>query len=161
MRADNYSPANPLGKEYTLSPFIRNDNFHLSLSIEPTCRGIPALTPSQKPRTRHIYLLAKQMSYFEDTPAFSWTLQGLSAIQRRLGVKILGGIKDDRPLTSKELERYGITNLGILNKIEFYTQLAMSSVVVGVGQPRISPSPWDALCMGVPVGTFPLELRAI
>jgi hypothetical protein len=41
-----------------------------------------------------------------------------------------------------------------LNKTEFYTQLAMSSVLVGVGKPRISPSPWDALCMGVPASSL-------
>lgn len=148
-----FSPGNPLGKEFTLSPFIRNDNFHLSLSIEPTCKVIPALKPSQKPKIKHAYLLSKQMRYMTGN-AFSWTIPGLAEIQTRLKIKILGGIKEDRPLLADLFELHNLTNLGQLNKTEFYTQLAMSSVLVGVDQPRISPSPWDALCMGVPVSTL-------
>lgn len=148
---DGYSPGNPLGKEFTLSPFIRNDNFHLSLSIEPTCRTIASLRPSQKPKVKHAYLLSKEMRYLVDEPAFSWTIPGLAGIQQRLGIKILGGIKNDRPEVAKHYEESGLTNLGALNKADFYHQLQMSSVLVGIGRPRISPSPWDALCMGVPV----------
>ena len=58
---------------------------------------------------------------------------------------------NDRPDTGALYEKYGLTNVGQLNKTEFYEQLASASVLVGVGKPRISPSPWDALCMGVPV----------
>jgi hypothetical protein len=149
LSAHKFSPGNPLGKQFTLSPFIRNDNFHLSLSIEPTCKTIPALIPAQKPNIPHAYLLAKRMQYLTG-PAFSWTIPGLAEIQRRLNIKFLGGIKDDAPLEAELFVSYNLTNLGQLSKTEFYTQLALSSVLVGVGQPRISPSPWDGLCMGVP-----------
>lgn len=94
------------------------------------------------------------MRYLEDTPTFSWTLPGLAHIQRRLGIKIIAGMVNDRPVTGAYYEKEGLTNVGQLNKTEFYKQLAMSSVLVGVGKPRISPSPWDALCMGVPVGAI-------
>ena len=154
------SPGNPLGKDFTLSPFIRNDNFHLSLSIEPTCKRIPTLSESQKPKIKHAYMLAKQMVYLNGT-AFSWTIPGLAKIQDRLGIKILGGMKKQLPELAelvKEFEQHDLTNLGQLNKMEFYTQLAMSSVLIGVGQPRISPSPWDALCMGVPVSLSPIQV---
>ena len=82
---------------------------------------------------------------------FSWTIPGLAEIQSRLNIKILGGMKYDRPLLADLFVLHNLTNLGQLNKTEFYTQLAMSSVLVGVGKPKISPSPWDALFMGVPV----------
>jgi hypothetical protein len=147
-RIDNCSPGNPLGKEFTLSPFLRNDNFHLPLSIEPTCRSIPA---PKKPHIKHAYLLTKQMRYLVDEPAFSWTIPGLAGIQQRLGIKILGGIKIDREEVAQYYDESGLTNLGELDKAEFYRHLGMSSVLVGIGRPRISPSPWDALCMGVPV----------
>jgi len=151
--AHKRSPGNPLGKQFTLSPFADNDNFHLSLSIEPTCKTIPILRPSQKPKIKNAYLLSKQIRYMEgDT--FSWTIPGLAEIQNRLNIKILGGMKVDRPLLAETCLSHNLTNLGQLNKTEFYTQLAMSSVLVGVGKPRISPSPWDALCMGVPVSRF-------
>ena len=58
---------------------------------------------------------------------------------------------DDDEVTTKALEGVGITNLGRLGKIEFYEELGRSFVFLGVGRPRISPSPWDALCMGLPV----------
>ena len=87
---------------------------------------------------------------------FSWTIPGLAEIQNRLDIKILGGMKVDRPLLGDLFVSHNLTNLGQLNKTEFYTQLAMSSVLVGVGKPRISPSPWDALCMGVPVSPSPI-----
>lgn len=45
----------------------------------------------------------------------------------------------------------GINNLGLLSQEQFYDELGHSKVLVGIGKPRTSPSPWDALCMGVPV----------
>jgi hypothetical protein len=111
------------------------------------------LTPAQKPKIKHAYLLSKQMRYMTGA-TFSWTLPGLAEIQKRLNIKILGGIKNDRPLLADLFVLHNLTNLGQLNKTEFYTQLAMSSVLVGVGKPRISPSPWDALCMGVPASSL-------
>jgi hypothetical protein len=91
------------------------------------------------------------MRYLEDQPTFSWTIPGLAKIQRRLGIRIIAGMVNDRPDTGAFYEQSGLTNVGQLNKTEFYEQLASASVLVGVGKPRISPSPWDALCMGVPV----------
>lgn len=148
------SPGNPLGTQFTLSPFPRNDNFYLSLSIEPTCKRLPYVEHDLRPQPPHAYLLAKQMRYLEDTPTFSWTLRGLARIQKWLRIKFIAGMVNDRPETGKLYEWNGLTNVGQLNKTEFYKQLAQSSVLVGVGKPRISPSPWDALCMGVPVGHF-------
>lgn len=92
------------------------------------------------------------MRYLEDPARFSWTLSGLARIQRRLGIRVVAGMVIDRDEVAKAYDQSGLTNVGPLNKTEFYKHLAHSSVLVGVGQPRISPSPWDALCMGVPVG---------
>jgi hypothetical protein len=151
------SPGNPLGKDFTLSPFIRNDNFHLSLSIEPTCKRLPWLDPEERAHPKHAYLLAKETRYLVDEPAFSWTIPGLAKIQRRLGIKFVAGMKIDRPAVADVYRESGLTNVGQLNKTEFYKQLAQSSVLVGVGRPRISPSPWDALCMGLPVSGMRLN----
>lgn len=67
---------------------------------------------------------------------------------------------DDEELALKVKEA-GIENFGRLSKIDFYQKLSQSFVFIGVGQPRISPSPWDALCMGVPVSntrTLPYQI---
>lgn len=91
------------------------------------------------------------MHYLDDTPAFSWTLPALMGLQDEFGIQVVAGLKDDDPVTAKAVEDIGLKNLGRLDVMEFYEQLSKSFVLLGVGRPRISPSPWDALCMGVPV----------
>ncbi|WWC66092.1 uncharacterized protein I303_108714 [Kwoniella dejecticola CBS 10117] len=142
--------ANPLGEHFTLSPSPRNNNYFLSYSIEPTCRRLPSLSASERSHPPQAYLLAKQIKYLEDTGKFSWTLDTLSHLQEKYDIKVLAGMTDDDEVTSLRVKEAGLTNLGRLNKLDFYRQLAKSFVFIGVGQPRISPSPWDALCMGVP-----------
>lgn len=44
----------------------------------------------------------------------------------------------------------GILELPHLNRTEFQKTLANSRVVVGLGEPALSPTPWEALCLGVP-----------
>ncbi|ORY34622.1 hypothetical protein BCR39DRAFT_513651 [Naematelia encephala] len=141
---------NPLGTAFTLSPSPRNENHFLSFSIEPTCHRLPRIHPQDRPKPPQVYLLAKQMRYLDNSSAFSWTLPALDSLQDEFGVRVVGGIVDDDADAAKALSETGITNFGKLDKIEFYEQLARSSVLLGVGRPRISPSPWDALCMGVP-----------
>jgi hypothetical protein len=148
---DIFSPGNPLGTQFTLSPSPRNNNHFLSFSIEPTCRRLPFLPASLRAHPPQAYLLAKQVHYLDDTPAFSWTLPALVDLEREFGISVVGGMVEDDENTVKALKEVGLTNFGKLGKIEFYEELAKSFVLLGVGRPRISPSPWDALCMGVPV----------
>lgn len=72
-------------------------------------------------------------------------------LQDEFGIQVVAGLSDDDPVTAKAVEDIGLENLGKLGVIDFYEQLSKSFVLLGVGRPRISPSPWDALCMGVPV----------
>ncbi|KAK6908642.1 hypothetical protein I204_02065 [Kwoniella mangroviensis CBS 8886] len=143
-------PANPLGTQFTLSPSPRNDNYFLSYSIEPTCRRLPSLPTSHRHDPPQAYLLAKQIHYLENSTAFSWTLETLVGLQDTYGITVVGGMTDDDEVTSKRVKELGIKNMGKLPKLDFYQELSKSFVFVGVGRPRISPSPWDALCMGVP-----------
>ncbi|WRT69874.1 uncharacterized protein IL334_006865 [Kwoniella shivajii] len=142
--------ANPLGNQFTLSPSPRNDNYFLSYSIEPTCRRLPSLPMSLRHDPPQAYLLAKQMHYLENSTAFSWTLETLKHLEVKYDIKVVGGMTEDDDSTKERLKQIGIENLGRLGKIQFYEQLSKSFVFLGVGRPRISPSPWDALCMGVP-----------
>ncbi|KAF7360324.1 hypothetical protein MVEN_00761900 [Mycena venus] len=43
-----------------------------------------------------------------------------------------------------------LQNRGYMSRSEFYDELAQSLVLVGIGFPFTSPSPYDALCFGVP-----------
>ena len=157
VRSSTSSPGNPLGAQFTLSPFTRTPNTLLSMSIEPTCRRLPII-PHADRKPPQAWLLAKNVKYLDNTDAFSWTIPALVDLQREFGIKVVGGMKNDDEETYQIVKQSGISNVGKLDKIEFYEELAKSSVLIGVGRPRISPSPYDALCMGVPVS---LLMRAV
>jgi len=44
----------------------------------------------------------------------------------------------------------GVANLGGMGPAQFYEAVARSWVLVGMGAPSTSPTPYDALCLGVP-----------
>lgn len=156
------SPGNPLGREFTLSPTDQNGNYFLSYSIEPACRRLPYTAHAARAAPPQVYLLAKQAHYLsehtqtEPAPgAFSWALNDFTRMQRALGVRVVAGFDthhdQDTPARVQAVADAGIYNFGKLDKMDFYANLGNSHVLVGVGRPRISPSPYDALCLGVPV----------
>ena len=63
----------------------------------------------------------------------------------------MAGFKDnDKGLTHRFAD-VGIVNYGKMVKDRFFEKLRECFVVVGIGMPVISPTPWDGLCMGIPV----------
>ncbi|EPQ59343.1 hypothetical protein GLOTRDRAFT_55241 [Gloeophyllum trabeum ATCC 11539] len=133
----------PLGAAWTLSPenfanWTTNsaDNFYLGYSVERTCTKLPVVPFSQ--REDRAYVFGKRLSYFTDAK-YAWP--GVTFPKAVAGVAESPG--DTIPGT-------GIKNLGILDKHTFYSEVARSKVLVGVAQPDLSPSPYDALCLGVP-----------
>lgn len=44
----------------------------------------------------------------------------------------------------------GIVNLGQLGQQDFVRELGQSKILIGMGDPWWSPSPYNALCQGVP-----------
>lgn len=104
-----------------------------------------------------MWLLAKQVHYLGPEPpgAFSWTLDALADMSAEYGVRFAGALRDgmehlDTPEVFAAVKAAGVVNYHRLEKIAYYEQLANSVLMLGVGRPRISPSPWDALCLGLP-----------
>jgi hypothetical protein len=99
--------------------------------------------------------MAKKTSYLSpDAPSFPWTLPALAEIASELDVQIAVGLsEDDAPATGELLRESAVVDLGKLNKEGFMSRLSESFVLVGAGRPLISPSPWDGLCLGVPVSS--------
>jgi hypothetical protein len=91
------------------------------------------------------------VDYLDSLPETAWTIPLLSSLQDEFGIKVVGGMDNNDGVTNRLIENYGMTNFGQLGKFDFFEHLSRSFVLVGVGRPKISPSPWDALCMGVPV----------
>lgn len=96
--------------------------------------------------------MGKQLDYFSPSFNFTWTLPGLAAISEAEQVSFVAGIGgDENAALWTDISDAGINNLGLLSQEQFHDELGHSKVLVGIGKPRTSPSPWDALCMGVPV----------
>ncbi|KAJ8502525.1 hypothetical protein ONZ45_g11674 [Pleurotus djamor] len=142
----------PLGSPWTLSPENypllnpKNSglNFYLGYSIERTCMTIP-FTPA-KDRPMQAYILSKQTSYLTQQRRFSWSK--IKFNDPPFPLTFIAGMRNstDGSVTIPE----GWHNLGQLNKTQFFHQLERSRVLVGIGSPTLSPSPYDALCMGLP-----------
>jgi hypothetical protein len=145
------SPANPLGPDWTLSPHWTNGNRFISYSIEPACLD-QTLVPTAERATNRTYLFAKTRDYLEpnhnDT---AWTLHDLGGVIDRLGLDMIAGIRDEDDEASRDhLKSLGIDNKGRLDANSFREYVSSSRLFIGVGRPRISPSPLEALCLGVP-----------
>ncbi|KAJ7122637.1 hypothetical protein C8R43DRAFT_1032170 [Mycena crocata] len=141
------SPEHPLGRKWTLSPepYRRIEgNTYLGYSIDPQCARTPFVSHAH--RKPQAYVLAKEAKYFNPAdraydPEFFASAAAASEIQ------FLAGVRE------QELPEYfprNITNVGFLPASRFYATVAESRVLVGVGIPATSPTPYEALCLGVP-----------
>jgi hypothetical protein len=95
------------------------------------------------------------MRYFDPDNRFqgysAWPVKGLGDIQEDLKVQVVGGMVVDNHSLGEQYDQAGLTNFGKLDKIAFYDHLSRASVLIGIGKPRVSPSAYDGLCLGVPV----------
>ena len=142
---------NPLGSAWTLSPenfaLLGSENsvenVYLGYSVENTCTQMPTSPFADRPK--QAYILAKRLAYFGRE--YLWT--GIDLENPPFEISFLAGIKDLGSEANVTLPK-GIKDLGFLDKSTFYRHVSESRVLLGIGQPTLSPSPYDALCMGVP-----------
>lgn len=100
--------------------------------------------------------MAKRTAYL--SPSASWlpyTVDAIADAARELDVDVVVGLsEDDDTATGEKLKELGIKDLGKLDKKAFYQHLGDSFALIGAGRPYVSPSPWDGLCLGVPVSNL-------
>lgn len=145
------SPDHPLGGPWTLSPenypvISRGNgvnNTYLGYSIQRTCEALPVVPHAERPK--QAYVLAKWLSYFHNKE-YAWA--GVALDDAHAPARFVAGMIDDED--GKKPVPAGVANFGRLDKKAFYGELSRSRVLVGIGSPPLSPSPYDALCMGVP-----------
>jgi hypothetical protein len=145
---------NPLGDKWTVAPEDYESigighNTYLGYSIEEPCHQQPFIPHSE--RDDQAYLLAKYLMFFTPEHEPAWTTVNYDAATNATGVKYLiastyvtGGEGSPLALPSNHL------NIGQIGPAEFMEKLSKSRVLIGVGDPMLSPSPYDGLCMGVP-----------
>ncbi|KAG8851657.1 hypothetical protein FRB96_009153 [Tulasnella sp. 330] len=130
---------------------------------EPLHRLFPRIDLSQDAiypffdRPRQAYIFAKYLRLFLEEPYILRSDSG--AVEDRVETDVFSKLSEDANVTflasmAHNVEGLsppkGIVQLPRLGRTEFREALANNRVVVGLGNPALSPTPWEALCMGVP-----------
>ncbi|GAA98137.1 glycosyltransferase family 18 protein [Mixia osmundae IAM 14324] len=116
----------------------------LGHTIEKDCANLPFVAHQDRPHAA--YMLGKDSSYYEPSRS-SWTHDDLSAVVASSGLELRAGIKVTR---DNHVLPPAIKNIGVSTRTDFITSLGTAKVLIGVGNPIESPSPFEALCMGTP-----------
>jgi len=153
-------PHHPLGRGWVLSPEdYHSGSLFLGYSVQKRCMA-QAFVPHEQ-RERKALMLAKRLSYFF-IPPYPWEavdftqqppdLVGGAPIQFVTAAQN-DSIWGSTPLPPNPQFPHGIDSIAhgqTLSSDEWFRVLASVRVLVGIGLPYLSPSPWDALCLGVP-----------
>lgn len=123
-----------------------NNHTHLPLSIERTCLGSPTVPWEQRNAT--VLLLGKLSHYFykpHAPPIEEWA-RVVDAMKAE-GIEILTGAEEEEghPIPA------GLKRLPPMGKVEYGKMLSSVRALLGIGNPQLSPSPFNSFCRGVPV----------
>ncbi|KAL7415019.1 hypothetical protein BDY24DRAFT_433906, partial [Mrakia frigida] len=136
----------PLGSKWMLTALPRPDeSYHLGLNLEKTCTRTP-LVPWDQRRNR-IFILSKLYSNFYFGMR-SIEPEWYERLASDTGMEIVSVARDDT--NGKHVLPEGIQSLGTLSPNEFRRELSFSRVLLGIGFPLHSPTPYEALCLNVP-----------
>ncbi|KAF9259260.1 hypothetical protein L218DRAFT_672917 [Marasmius fiardii PR-910] len=135
---------NPLGGEWNIVPYRMPDK-HFYLGYHFTgCQDLPYIPYSE--RKDQVIILAKRSEYFYRDSVFLRT-PVWPDIKNRTGLTLIS--------TSNSEEGYplpdSLTVIGPMARHAYDEMLGSSKALLGIGRPRLSPSPYASLCRGVPV----------
>ncbi|KAF8156716.1 hypothetical protein B0H34DRAFT_750525 [Crassisporium funariophilum] len=130
---------------------------YIGYSIEEECKKIAVIPLAE--RSNQVWMLMKEIVYVYDNK-FAWDRSYFHRAAEELNLNFVGGWKLNQhygwdPDTQGEMKdiedrAHGVINFGKLNQTEFTNQVGTSKVMIGQGNPWWSPSPYNALCQGVP-----------
>ncbi|EJD50776.1 hypothetical protein AURDEDRAFT_57887 [Auricularia subglabra TFB-10046 SS5] len=152
----------PLGDRWVLAPedYPGSKHVHIGYSIERTCEKRPPAVE----REPIAYVLGKHKVYWQERfyiwEGVDWTGPPAN-LTEELGLtlpknfKFVACVDDMYAEDPKQALPNGIENIcgdekRMLAQEQFVKKLAASRLLVGVGRPWVSPTPYDALCLGVP-----------
>jgi len=141
---------NPLGRKWTLSPEEYalaglTPNTYLGYSVEHSCMS-QAFVPHDD-REDSAYVMTKRLARLRNAEERAWPPHFYEAASNMTGIEFVLGANDDG---SHRDVPPGITNYGVLEQPAFMDALSKSVVLIGVGSPSTSPTPYEGLCLGVP-----------
>lgn len=152
-----------LGAPFTFSPedFGRwpgisdgTNNTYLGYNLEKTCLQTPYVPFKQRPRQG--YVLAKSATLFRrkdyilraGIPEDQLESVFYETLAIEADLAFVGHF--DRAAAPDLQPPSGIINLAEMPSFDRPGTIAQSRVLVGLGSPRMTPDPWEALCLGVP-----------
>ncbi|EIW69739.1 hypothetical protein TREMEDRAFT_29688, partial [Tremella mesenterica DSM 1558] len=135
-----------------------SDYSFIGYSLEPPASETPVIPFRQRPH--RAYILAKRVQYFYQYANPMWEPSYFTRAAAELSAiwpdfEFVGGFVDDRSDKDRETQGpmpvpEGVKNLGLLDAERFDEEVGMSRLLVGLGWPTMSPSPYRALARGVP-----------
>ncbi len=141
---------NSLGPQWTIGPFQYPNSTWLPFSIENDCLAAPDV--KQEDKENRMFILGKRINFIYSNRApdpRSW-----NSLLDEVG----GGIEAFMAVGDQDLAEnpdtpwpQGIHNLGRMDPMEFQVAVGKSKLMLGIGWPLISPSPYDSICQGTPV----------
>ncbi|KAI5450299.1 hypothetical protein NCC49_003210 [Naganishia albida] len=142
---------NPLGHEWALVPFPYPGHTHIPFTLEKMCAKIPVVPPEE--RVDEAVVLGKLTSYFYpdrtgglSPPEEAWeSFHAVTGLWPIANARPLNDDPNEPPDTPK-----GVVNRGPVSRDEYTAEIGHARVFIGIGMPAISPSPYLALCQGVP-----------
>lgn len=135
-----------LDNRWHIVPWSYPNHTHLPLSIEGTCLGSATVPWPQ--RNASVLILGKLSSYFhrERAPDFKdWSK--IVAAMAAEGIELWTGATEE---TGKPIPE-GLRRLPEMDKATYGRTLSSTRALLGIGNPQLSPSPFNSLCRGVPV----------
>ncbi|KLT44090.1 hypothetical protein CC85DRAFT_257531 [Cutaneotrichosporon oleaginosum] len=148
----------PLGGKWMLSPedydAFRGDkpgHTYLGYSIEKRCDMYPTFTD----REHRALILAKHAEYFEEKHNYFHGLLGpardaVRPTRNDKGEEVPFVFISTADNAGDKIDAAGVETVGMKAQREWTEILARSKALLGIGHPMLSPSPYYALCMGVP-----------
>ncbi|KAF9446580.1 hypothetical protein P691DRAFT_732966 [Macrolepiota fuliginosa MF-IS2] len=146
------------GPDYDFPDFDSSPIQYIGYSTEESCKEIPMIPLEE--RKNQVWMLMKQILYVYHH-RFAWNRTYFPLVHDELGVDFVGGWVLDKDylgwgkdiheeVFDIEDHNHGIYNLGMQSSEDFYEQVRNSKIMIGMANPHWSPSPVEALCLGVP-----------
>ncbi|KAG8943763.1 hypothetical protein FRC04_002518 [Tulasnella sp. 424] len=163
------NPTKPLGGPFTLSPEPYEiwppgwnggkDNFYLGYTVEPSCMKTPYVPHAERPRQAYIfgkylgYFMLPEYTLFDEKGGIDASINDDFYVDfaQKENVTFLAGHFSlfKVPEGYKDPPR-GIVQHERLSRPEFQKMVSNSRVMIGLGNPLLSPTPYEALCLGIP-----------
>lgn len=154
------NPVTALGGNWTLSPedyskitWNGAGTQFIGYSIGDRCLA----ATFHEEREHRGLILAKEPKYFDEENGFKGilgkardTVPPVTVAGEEMPFRLVSTAGERRDDGSTEELPEGIVSLGRMPQEEYTDLLAKSKMLIGIGNPKLSPSPYWALCMGVP-----------